>query len=66
MNIPNLDNLIKAIKCDIWSGPYCENCPYKYGYLDDSGDHPYWTCNEEKKWNDALFYLSLYQYLIKE
>lgn len=64
--IPDLDNLIKAIECDKWTGPYCENCPYNYGHLDTSGDHYFWTCNEEKKWEDALFYLKLYQYLIKE
>lgn len=66
MMIPDLDNLIKAIECDAWSEPHCEHCPYGYGYLDTSGDHFFWTCKEEKKWEDALFYLKLYQHLIQE
>lgn len=64
--IPNLDNLIKAIECEEWKPSICEYCQYNYQYLDDSGDHAFWFCDEEKKINDALFYLKLYQHLIKE
>ena len=66
MNIPDLDNLIQAIKCDNWTPHHCQYCPYNYQYWDDHGDNAFWTCNEEKKLEDALFYLSIYQYLIKE
>ena len=66
MDIPNLENLIAAIECDKWGGSYCKQCPYNYGYLDTSGDSCFWTCDEEKKWEDALFYLKLYQHLIGE
>ena len=38
MNIPNLDNLIKAIECDAWP-KQCKKCPYNYQYWDDSGDY---------------------------
>lgn len=62
--MPNLDNLIKALECDEWRPNVCQLC--EYGYLDDHGDYPYWTCYEERKINEALFFLKLYQYLIKE
>ena len=64
MNIPNLENLIA--ECDKWNSLYCKQCPYNYEYLDTSGDNSFWTCNEEKKWEDVLFYLKLYQHLIGE
>lgn len=71
MEIPNLDNIIKAYEC--WNSPYnpkerdkCEHCPYGYGYYDDSGDHPFWRCCDEKWEDDAYFYLKLFQHLIKE
>ena len=66
MDIPNLDNLIDALKCDNWAPRHCQNCPFGYSYLDESGDTSFWTCDEEKKLEDSLFYLSVYQYLIKE
>lgn len=66
-DIPNLNNLIKAFTCNNWCYyDKCEKCPYGYEYLDERGDYPYWTCNEEKLNKDALFYLKLYQYLIEE
>lgn len=64
--IPNLDNLIAALECENWSSSTCEHCPYDYQHWDDSGDNAFWWCNEQKKINDALFYLKLYQHLIKE
>ncbi len=64
MNIPNLNNLIKAIECEEWHPSVCKRCDY--GYLDDHGDNSIWTCNEEKVKEETLFYLKLYQYLIKE
>jgi hypothetical protein len=66
MNIPNLNNLINAIECEgiFYNG--CKRCPYGYQYWDDSGDNGIWTCDEAKKERDILFYLKLYQYLIKE
>lgn len=64
MDAPNLDNLIKAIECDAWTFNKCKECPYNYQHWDDSGDYGFWCCDEERKWNDALFYLKLYQHLI--
>ena len=65
-NISNLDNLIKAMECEGQFKNKCRNCPYDYQYWDDSSDYPNWWCNENKILEDALFYLKLYQYLIKE
>ena len=65
MEIPNLDNLIKALKCDLWP-KQCKNCPYDYNYWDDSGDYGFWCCDDIRKDEEVLFYLKLYQYLIKE
>lgn len=64
--IPDLNDLINSIECDGWSKGECEHCPYDYQFWDDSGDNAFWWCNEEKQWKDALFYLKLYQFLIKE
>ena len=66
MEIPNLDNLLAAMTCEGCYSDSCEECPYGYGYLDDSGDNSFWWCNEEKIMEDAYFYLKLYQHLIKE
>ena len=67
-DFPNLKDLIASLECDNWStGVYqCKKCPYNYQYFNDSGDYGYWTCNENKQIEDALFYLKLYQYLIDE
>lgn len=64
MRIPNLDNLIKALECEEWRPSVCKQCIY--GFLDDHGDYPIWTCDEERKNKEALFYLKLYRYLIEE
>lgn len=64
MTIPKLNNIIKALDCDEWRPSVCKNC--LYGYYDTSGDSPIWKCNEEQIKAEALFYLKLYQYLIKE
>lgn len=61
--IPNLDNIIKAYECP---GFKCKACPYGYGYFDDNGDNYFWTCDLYRLEQDALFYLKLYQHLIKE
>ena len=52
--IANLNNVIKALECDEWRPSVCKLC--EYGYLDDHGDSPTWTCNEERKINEALFF----------
>lgn len=64
--IPDLNNLIKALECEEWRSEVCKTCRYGYQYLDDHGDNSIWICNESKLLDDALFYLKLYQYLIKE
>lgn len=66
MDIPNLDNLIHAIECEgiFYNG--CKRCPFGYHHWDDSGDNGMWCCDEAKITEDTLFYLKLYQYLIKE
>lgn len=65
-NIPNLNNLIKAIECAEYKETICKQCPYNYQYFDEHGDYSFWTCDEEKIKEHSLFYLKLYQYLIKE
>lgn len=66
MPIPNLNNLIAALKCNNWTSKICENCPYQYQKYDDSGDNGIWTCDDERKLEDALFYLEIYQHLANE
>lgn len=61
--IPNLDTLIKVLEC---LGHNCRKCPYGYGYYDDSGDTGFWTCDTMRVENESLFFLKLYQHLIKE
>ena len=63
IDTPNLDNLIKALECDDW---HCQECPFGYNYLDDHGDNLIYACDEQKLIGDAVFYLKMYQYLIKE
>ena len=65
-DIPSLDNLINAMKCEEWKDSVCKECPYGYQFYDDHGDTYFWTCNSNKIDKDALFYLGLYQFLIKE
>ena len=65
MNIPELDNLIKAMQCEGWLKSQCEHCPLNYQKLDDCGDHPFWWCDEDKILENALFYLKIYQHLIQ-
>ena len=62
MDVPNLDNLIKALECKEWRSSICKQCPY--GFLDDHGDTPILACNGEKIKEESLFYLKLYQHLI--
>lgn len=67
MVIPDLDNLINSLKCKEWgAGDGCKHCPYGYQYYDDSGDHGIWTCDEERRYIDILFYLEMYRLAIKE
>ena len=70
MDIPSLDNIIKAYEC--WNGPYipeqrdkCSHCPYGYGYYDTTGDNYFWACSDDKWEDDAYLYLKLYQHLIE-
>lgn len=65
----NLDTVIAAYEC--FNGPHkigkCENCPYEYSYLDDSGDgRPFYTCKEEKLTDDMYIWLKIYQHLIQQ
>lgn len=64
MIIPKLNNLITALECEDWRPSVCEHC--EYGFLDDHGDYPIWSCNETRLREESLFYLKLYQYLIEE
>lgn len=66
MNMPNLDILIKVIECDNWRPLKCQNCPYGYQYWDDHGDNPFWACDEQRIYEETLFFLKMYQLAIKE
>ena len=59
-----IERLLKAYDCGEtqWPGDHCEHCPYGYGYLDDSGDHAFWWCNDDKLEEDAIKLL----YILKE
>jgi len=63
--MPDLNILIKAMECERFCDA-CRNCPYGYGFEDESGDFPFWSCNEGKIMEDALVYLKIYQHLIEE
>ena len=63
--MPDLDTLIKVIECPLHYRACCE-CPYEYGYYDESGDHGFWTCDTTRVEEESLFFLKLYQHLIKE
>ena len=62
MKIPDLNKLIAAIECQDCFRHKCMRCPYDYQYLDDSGDHAYWWCNDDKIADDAIKLL----YVLKE
>ena len=64
--MPDLENLIKAMECSNWHESICENCPYGYGHIDDSGDHAFWCCDDDKVYNDAISWLKLIQHLIND
>lgn len=64
MNIPNLNEVIKALDCEEWRPSVCKQCVY--GFLDDHGDNPIWACDRQRVIEESLFYLKLYQHLIKE
>ena len=51
-----IERLLKAYDCGEtqWPGDRCEHCPYGYGYLDDSGDHAFWWCDDDKLEEDAI------------
>lgn len=63
--MPDLDTLIKVIQCNKWPSQ-CQHCPYGYQYWDDSGDNGFWWCDENRVYKETIFFLSLYQKLIKE
>ncbi len=63
-DIPELSQVINALECEEWRPSVCKSCIY--GYLNDHGDTPTWTCDEERIKQEALFYLKIYQYLIKQ
>ena len=63
--IPDLDTLIKVIECPMH--PHnCRECHYGYSYYDDNGDYGFWTCDTMRVEEESLFFLKLYQHLIKE
>ena len=64
MEIPRLNDVIKALECEEWRPSVCKNCIY--GFLDDHGDNPIWSSKEEKIKEDASFLLKIYQHLIEE
>jgi hypothetical protein len=59
-----IERIINAYKCgeDKLPGDRCKYCPYGYGYLDDSGDHAFWWCNDDALVKDAITLL----YILKE
>ena len=48
-----IERIINAYDCELLNNK-CKYCPYGYGYLDDSGDHAFWWCNDEKLEEDAI------------
>lgn len=54
------EQIIAAYYCsdDVFPNNRCKECPFGYGYLDDSGDHSFWWCDEEKITKDAVELLS--------
>ena len=63
--MPDLDTLIKVIQCDKWFSQ-CKQCPYGYQYWDDSGDNGLWCCDENRIYKETLFFLKLYNMVIKD
>lgn len=55
------ERIIAAYHCSEGKlpGKRCQYCPFEYGYLNDSGDHPFWTCNDEAIMKDAVEIISL-------
>ena len=53
------DKIIKAYECGLnqLPGDRCENCPYGYGYLDESGDNSSWWCNDDKLMKDMYTFI---------
>ena len=51
-----MERMIKAYDCgaDKLPNNRCKYCPYGYGYLDDSGDHAFWWCDDDKLEEDAI------------
>ena len=45
-----MERMIKAYDCGVDKLPNnrCKYCSYGYGYLDDSGDHAFWWCDDDK------------------
>lgn len=63
MNEQDRERIIAAGKCAIGDdgpGKRCKNCPYGYGYLDETGDSSFWWCDTDKIMNDAIALLELY------
>ena len=51
-----IERIINAYDCGADKLPdnRCKYCPYGYGYLDDSGDHAFWWCDDDKLEEDAI------------
>ena len=54
------ERIIAAYHCSEGKlpGKRCQYCPFGYGYLDDSGDYPFWWCDDEAIIKDAVEILS--------
>lgn len=51
------EKVIAAAECgkDLSPSDRCKNCPYGYGYLDETGDNnPFWWCNIDGIMDDAI------------
>ena len=67
-NLENsISNVLKAYECsDSFYKHDCKNCPYGYGYYDDSGDNGYWTCDFDLISKTMYQWLSIFQHLSEE
>jgi len=54
------ERIIAAYHCseEKLPGKRCQYCPFGYGYIDATGDHPLWWCDDEAMIRDAVEILS--------
>lgn len=47
--------ILDAYKCsEQLPNKRCKECPYGYGYLDESGDNMFWWCDDVQMTADAM------------